>query len=209
MAGSPGAGKSEISRAFESIANTAVCRSIPEPGSVLRVDPDDFREYMPGYSGGNSALFNRAVSLITESVLDRAFKRLASFILEGTFSSESVAHKNITRALQKGYDVTIVYVYQHPLKAWSFVQSRELVEGRNIPSHDFIHKYFAARRTVISMKQHYGQRIAIDLIIQTDREAAYRPVSVQNIPSELIDLLIPEPYSETELINTIANRAMQ
>lgn len=209
MAGAPGAGKSEISKAFESIANTALPPSSPEPGHVLRIDPDDFRERLPGYRGGNSSLFNRAVSLITESVLDRAFKRRASFILDGTFSSESVAHKNITRALQKGYDITIVYVYQQPLQAWDFVQSRELVEGRKIPLRDFVDKHFAARKTVKAMKNHYGNCINIDLIIQTDRKTECRPLSVQNIPAELIDLLIQEPYSETQLIKIIATRAMQ
>lgn len=176
MAGAPGAGKTEVARAFESMANAITSPADQQPCRVLHIDPDAFRETLPGYSGVNSWLFNSAISLITESVLDIEFKRNISFILDGTLASESIAEKNISRALYRGYAMTIIYVYQDPRHAWRFVQSRELTESRNIPLNEFIHKHFAARRTVKSMKYDYGKRINIDLIIQfICSEPASRP----------------------------------
>ena len=61
MAGSPGAGKTEASKAF-----------LEEIGAdnVLRLDPDELRELIPGYTGDNSYLFHRAVSFIVERTLN-------------------------------------------------------------------------------------------------------------------------------------------
>ena len=50
MAGSPGAGKTEASKAL-----------IEEVGAFLRIDPDDFRPHIPGYTGQNSWLMQEAV----------------------------------------------------------------------------------------------------------------------------------------------------
>lgn len=209
MAGAPGAGKTEVAKAFESMANAVNSDADQQSCRILHIDPDAFREALPGYSGANSWLFNSAVSLITESVLDMAFKRGISFILDGTFTSESVAEKNIARALFRGYSATIIYVYQDPLHAWRFVQSRELVEGRNIPLDEFIHKHFAARETVKSLKYLYGNRINIDLIIQCDIIVMQKPLTIQNLPADLIDQLTPEPYSEKHLLSTLTTRVPQ
>lgn len=81
MAGSPGAGKTEASHALiEQLG-----------GPVLRIDPDDYRDRIPGYNGRNSNLFQRAVSRIVEKVLDEAFGKGQSFILDGTLSNYEVA----------------------------------------------------------------------------------------------------------------------
>lgn len=97
MAGSPGAGKTEVSKAMVE----ALEKGGLDVGGrrVLRIDPDDFRELIPGYSGGNSYLFQRAVTKILEKVLDRAFKKRVSFILDGTMSNLGVAKRNIDRVL--------------------------------------------------------------------------------------------------------------
>lgn len=63
MAGSPGAGKTEASRA---LAN--------ELGDFLIIDPDELRGLIPGYSGNNSWLVQDAVSRIVERILDMAFQ---------------------------------------------------------------------------------------------------------------------------------------
>ena len=77
MAGSPGAGKTEASQALiEKLG-----------GPVLRIDPDDYRKFIPGYNGKNSNLFQRAVGKIVEKVLDEAFGKGQSFILDGTLSN--------------------------------------------------------------------------------------------------------------------------
>ena len=63
MAGSPGAGKTEASKALAG-----------ELGGFLRIDPDEFRKSIPGYDGANSWLVQRAVTYLVEAVLDSAFK---------------------------------------------------------------------------------------------------------------------------------------
>nr|WP_306287611.1 zeta toxin family protein [Pseudoalteromonas sp. WY3] len=116
MSGSPGAGKTETSKAF-----------LEEIGAdnVLRLDPDELRELIPGYSGDNSYLFHRAVSFIVERTLDHAFKNKQSFLLDGTLASYDVAKKNIERSIRKGRQVLILFVYQKPELAWEFVEARK------------------------------------------------------------------------------------
>jgi hypothetical protein len=65
-------------------------------------------------------------------------KQRQSFLLDGTLASYEVAQGNIERALGKGRLVQILYVYQEPLLAWTFVQAREACEGRRILRKDFI-----------------------------------------------------------------------
>jgi UDP-N-acetylglucosamine kinase len=121
MAGSPGAGKTE--------ASIELLASLDGP-PVLRIDPDELRCEFPGYTGGNAWLFQRAVTVIVERIHDTALKQSQSFLLDGTLSNYSVAEGNITRSLNKGRPVQILYVYQEPLSAWKFVQAREQVDGR-------------------------------------------------------------------------------
>ena len=84
MSGSPGAGKTEASKAFLDEI---------EANNVIRLDPDDLRTYFPRYTGDNSFLFQSAVSLVVERTLDLAFKNNQSFLLDGTLSSVEVARK--------------------------------------------------------------------------------------------------------------------
>lgn len=78
MAGSPGAGKTE--------ASIELVGRFPE-WRILRIDPDELRELFPGYTGGNAWLFQRAVARVVDAVLDQAFHRRLSFVLDGTFAS--------------------------------------------------------------------------------------------------------------------------
>ena len=58
MAGSPGAGKTEASKAL-----------IQDFGNdILRIDPDDLRQEFEGYSGDNSWLFQASISILVEKI---------------------------------------------------------------------------------------------------------------------------------------------
>lgn len=198
MAGSPGAGKTEVSRALVEALEQLGEQQYPGPGGrVLRIDPDDFRERLPGYAGGNSWLFQAAVVAIVERILDRAFDKRLSFLLDGTLSSLDVARRNIDRALTHGRSVWIMYVYQCPQRAWEFVQAREITEGRNIPLDDFITQFFAARHNVITLKRLYGERIQVDLLIQGEGDMDEGILA--NVSVEQIDALIPQTYDEAGL----------
>ncbi|MEX1221128.1 MAG: zeta toxin family protein [Idiomarina sp.] len=163
MSGSPGAGKTEASKAFlEKIGATG----------VLRLDPDELRQYFPDYTGDNSYLFQSAVSLIIERTLDRAFGNRQSFLLDGTLSSLDVARKNISRALRKQRDVLILFVYQPPELAWEFVQAREKEEGRRILPETFIEQFLGSQAVVRELKKEFGDRIRVDLLIKANKGAA-------------------------------------
>lgn len=156
MAGSPGAGKTEASKAL--LAELG--------GGFLRIDPDEFRQEIPGYTGAGSALVHGAVSYLVAAVLDAAFRQRQSFLLDGTLSSYEVAENNVTRCLDKGRAVQILYVYQKPDLAWQFVKARERLEGRHIPPDRFVHQFFASRDVVDKLKVKFGKDIKIDVLLK-------------------------------------------
>jgi len=160
MSGSPGAGKTETSKAF-----------LEEIGAdnVIRLDPDELRELIPGYSGDNSYLFHRAVSFIVERTLDHAFKNKQSFLLDGTLASYDVAKKNIERSIRKGRQVLILFVYQKPELAWEFVEAREKLEGRRILPNIFIDQFFASQEVIRELKLNFGSQIQVDLLVKNNK----------------------------------------
>lgn len=191
MAGSPGAGKTESSRAL--VAELEGRRK--DGGKVLRIDPDDMRVHCPGYDGHNSQLFQGAVSIIVDKVLDLAHEQKQSFILDGTLANYGRALANIQRCLRKGRAVQILYVYQDPVMAWEFVLAREEEEGRGIPVESFIDQYFDAREVVNRLKRELGADIRVDLLLKP-HDASTR-VYQANI--EQIDHFVPETYDRAGL----------
>jgi UDP-N-acetylglucosamine kinase len=190
MAGSPGAGKTESSK--ELIAEFEA----KAPGTrILRIDPDDLRCEFPGYDGTNAYLFQGAVSIWTAKILDMAHDNGQSFVLDGTLSDYDRAKANITRCLNKGRVVQILYVYQDPLLAWRFVQAREAEEGRRIPPERFVVQYFAARRVVNALKDELGAQIKVDLLLKpTDSTPKIFRAGVDRI-----DYHVPEKYDPEKL----------
>ncbi len=185
MAGSPGAGKTEASLAL-----------LAQYGDkVLRIDPDELRERIPGYAGHNAALFQRAVSTLVNRVLDMAFKQSQTFLLDGTLTNYDIATKNIERSLDKGRLVQLLYVYQEPKQAWEFVQAREALDGRRVPPEQFIHQYFEARRVVNKLKTNFGRSISVDLLLK-NIDGTNRTYH-DNV--DRIDGHVPEKYDEPAL----------
>lgn len=185
MAGSPGAGKTEASvELLESIG-----------GAVLRIDPDILRAELPGYVGGNSWLFQEAVSILVDKILDVAFDQCQSFLLDGTLASYSVAERNIKRSVKRERDVQILYVYQDPQQAWQFVVAREALEGRRILVKDFINQYFAARSVVNALKVAFGKTVKVDLLLKNN-DGSHR---LFQAGVDKIDNHIPEKYDAASL----------
>jgi predicted ABC-type ATPase len=188
MAGSPGAGKTEASIELINLKGA-------DGAKVLRIDPDELREELPGYTGENAWLFQRAVIPIVERIHDRALDQQQSFLLDGTLSSYKVAEKNIQRSLTKGRTVQILYVYQEPHQAWKFVQAREAAEGRRIQPEDFVRQYFDARVVVNRLKGELGKRIQVDLLMKNnDGSHQFYRAGVDQIDNH-----IPEKYSVTDV----------
>jgi predicted ABC-type ATPase len=186
MAGSPGAGKTEASIALVNLfADT----------KILRIDPDELRKEFSEYSGGNSWLFQKGVSILVERIHDFAIDQRQSFLLDGTFSSIDIARKNVERSLKKGRFVQILYVYQNPFLAWGFVKAREEAEGRRIRKEHFIDQYFAARDVVNSLKLEYGGDVHVDLLLKhIDNSGRLYKAGVDKI-----DYHIPEQHTRADL----------
>jgi UDP-N-acetylglucosamine kinase len=132
----------------------------------LRIDPDELRCRFSAYSGSNSYLFQGAISILVDKILDNVHDNQQSFILDGTLAIYDHAYRNIKRCVDKRRKVQILYVYQDPIQAWTFVQARELEEGRNIPVNQFVRQYFAARDVVNALKSKFGTDLMVDLLIK-------------------------------------------
>lgn len=191
MAGSPGAGKTEI-------AKELISKFDPKP---VRIDADDFRQGMEGYDGNNSHLFQEAATTMVQKVLDRIYELekkgpAVPFILDGTFSYARTID-NLNRALKHGYAIDIYYVYQRPELAWAFTKARELAEGRVVPEDTFINAFLQARANIVEAKRRFGDRVQVSLIIK-DTDARNSQTYAYISEADLEELL-PNNYNEAEL----------
>lgn len=192
MAGSPGAGKTESSK-------NLIKKFSKNDSQILRIDPDELRCRIPGYTGNNSYLFHGAVSTLVSKIHDLALENGQSFVFDGTLSNTEKARENIKRSLKRKRFVQIFYVYQDPIQAWNFVQKRELIEGRRIEKEHFISHYFTARNSVNELKKEFGNDIQVDLLVKNiDGSDKYYK---QNI--DIIDNHVPEMYTVETLGNML------
>lgn len=129
MAGGSGVGKSE----------TAL--KISESEKIDVVDPDDVRKICPLYSGKNSHLFQKASSRGVSILMNYIFKNNLSFILDRNFANYYIQKRNIARAINRGYDIEIIFVYRDKNEAKAYTKQRENVEGRRVPDSVFETKY--------------------------------------------------------------------
>lgn len=193
MSGSPGAGKTESAK--------ELIQRFSNNNSILRIDSDELRCEFEDYDGQNSLLFQGPTSIIVDKMHDIALKQKQSFIFDGTLSNLDKSVENIKRSLSesRNRDVFIVYVYQDPIQAWEFVKRRASKDGRIVPKNVFIAQYFAARLNVNKIKELFGNRVQIDLIIKNidGTNLKYK----ENI--NVIDNYIKEKYSESNLITAL------
>jgi UDP-N-acetylglucosamine kinase len=192
MAGSPGAGKTEFSKNIISILEK------DSDHQVIRIDGDDIRSLLPGYTGDNSHLFQGAVSLVVEKIHDFVLLQKQSFVLDGTFSRYEKAVDNIKRSLDKSRRVFMFYVYQNPETAWRFTKQREKAEGRNIPKESFIDQFFGANETVSRIRREYDERVTV-FLVKKDFEKNTVDEVVKIKPNDLIDDYIKERYTKNNL----------
>ena len=185
MAGSPGAGKTEAS--IELIAKLG--------SPVIRIDPDELRDECPGYNRANAYLFQPAVSVLVEKIHDEALEQRQSLLLDGTLSNYDRARRNIERSIYRNRTVQILYVYQEPRLAWEFVQAREALEGRRIPTEQFIDQYFQAREVVNRLKAELGKAIKVDLLLKNNDNSQ----RMYQAGIDRIDTHVPERYSRSDV----------
>lgn len=192
MAGSPGAGKTEYSKNLVDILEK------DKKCKVVRIDGDELRERLPGYTGVNSHLFQGAMSAMVNSIHDATLRQKQSFILDGTFSKYERAADNINRSLLKNRFVFIFYVYQKPEIAWKFTQAREIVEGRNIPKDAFIRQFIGSRKTVSEIRKNFDKRVIISLVKKNFETHAVEGI-FEIKHGEQIDDCLGQGYTECDL----------
>ncbi len=192
MAGSPGAGKTEFSKALIEL--------IPEyKSSIVRIDPDEIRLWLPQYIPGKAELFQEAVSSGVSKLHDYVKSKSISFLLDGTFANLARARQNVQMSLDKNYAVKIQYVFQPPEIAWQFTQEREKVEGRNIKRESFISQYLNSRETVAIIKEEFGNLIEVDLI---ERDVIKNTNNILfNVDN--VDRYLSKKYSKSDLESLI------
>lgn len=186
MAGSPGAGKTEFSKSLIALIEN----SDQLKRGVIRIDGDDLRSLIPGYTGSNSYLFQGAVSIIVEKIQDYALKQRQTFVLDGTLADYEKAVRNVRRSLDKKRTVYIFYVYQHPEVAWRFTKAREATEGRHIPKPAFISGFLGARSTVACIRKEFGPEVVIFLVKKDfEKHVVETVVNIEPEGAEIDDLL--------------------
>ncbi|UWS52846.1 zeta toxin family protein [Enterococcus faecium] len=182
MAGSPGAGKSEVAIGLaENYDNHVI------------IDADYFRTQFPDYNGKNSSLFQKASSWLVEQAFRYVLDHGYSFILKDTFAILS-AEKNIIRALKNNFRVTIFYVYQDPKVAWDFTRKRELAEGRHVPKEMFINAFFKSRENIEKVKNRHPD-VLLHIIIKDYQN----DISEVHYAADNIQLVLPIQYTSKEL----------
>lgn len=182
MAGSPGAGKTEV-----------VSSLTDNYDNYVVIDADYFRTQFPDYNGSNSSLFQKASSWLVEQALKYVLERGYSFILDATFAVLS-ADKNIRRALKNDYSISIFYVYQQPEVAWQFTKKREEAEGRLVPKEVFINAFFKSRENIAKVKERHPE-IMLNIIVKDYQNN----ISETHFSADNIELLLPLQYTREKL----------
>lgn len=170
MAGSPGAGKTEFVRELKELEKKGQLAA-SEPFAVI--DPDAIRDFLPGYTGSNSHLFQNAISIGVTTLFNQVIKNKQNAIIDGTFSNYKHARQNVEKAIESNSGVMVFYIFQHPTVAWDFTQKREVVEGRRITQKDFIDKFIAAKDTVNKIKQEFGDKVFLNVVIKDYKDSVY------------------------------------
>ena len=182
MAGSPGAGKTEVASGLaENYDNHVV------------IDADYFRTKFPDYNGKNSSLFQKASSWLVEQSVKYVLENGYSFILDATFAILS-SEKNITRALKNDFRVTIFYVYQDPKIAWEFTREREIAEGRHVPKKTFINAFYKSRENIEKVKERHPE-VALHIIIKDYQNN----ISEIHFDTDNVGLVLSLRYTSKEL----------
>lgn len=190
LAGTPGAGKTELSK------------SLIEPfeNPVIRLDADEIRDMMRdiGYNGSNAHVFQAAVGGIVSNIIAMIIKNKQSVVVDGTFTYPNWQQR-IETALENNRIVEIYYLYQDPEVAWRFVKVREEKQGRYVPKHVFVDDYKKSIENVEQAINLFGERITVHFAKHNyEKKNKYVIVRVNSIVEH-----IPRMYTEEELMGLI------
>lgn len=186
MAGSPGVGKTEVSKRL-------IARFTQKP---VRIDADEIRVKCPGYEGSRAHIYQKAATKGVHILYDYALKKNINVILDGTFAYAK-ALDNIKRSLEYKRKVEIFFVYQDPLQAWDFTKKREAIEQRRVDKTVFIDAYFKSRENVNLAKEEFGKEIELNLMIKDfEKDLERLELNIQKIEPYIKKLYNREELEE-------------
>lgn len=186
MAGSPGAGKTEFSKRYMSIATDKKDSELKQWSQklnidiasvdclLIRIDVDEIREFFPQYRKtdnkkgmqGNAHIVQKAANKGLNIVRNYCLDNNISFLHDGTFGNYKTMKKIIKQSLRIGRDIHVFYLYLDPLEAWKFTKAREYIEGRNIIKEKFIEQYFNSQENVSKIKEEFEQKVKIHCVLK-------------------------------------------
>lgn len=197
MAGSPGAGKTETSKALIRLFS-----KFKPATKIVQIDADEIKEIIPQYNGHNSNVVQGASSLGVEKLYDYVLKNRQNVILDGTFANYNISKKNIERSINKNREVAIFYIHQDPIIAWEHTKKREKLEGRYVPKNTFIESYFLAKDNANKIKNMFKNKVYLYLI---DKHYQHRTeTSYQNVSN--IDYYIKFKYNKKQLKDKLCQK---
>ena len=186
MAGSPGAGKTEVSKSL-----IKRFQDIP-----VRIDADEIRKMCPEYKGSNAHVFQKAATKGVHILFDHSLDHKLNLILDGTFAYDK-AQDNVKRSLEHKRTVELWFVYQDPLKAWEVTKAREAEEFRHVSKEVFIKAFFEARRNIVNVKNIFDKDVQLNLLIKDyDKHEEDLKLSIR---ADELDGHIRNGYTESEL----------
>lgn len=188
MAGSPGAGKTEISKRLIQRFTTR----------VVRIDADEIREMFDGYTGYNSFIFQSACTIAVNNLFGHCLKRKMNLILDATFSYHG-SLENISESFKRNRTVEIYFIFQDPLVAWELTKRRERVEHRRVSKEMFIDSFLGAIEKVNLAKATFGDKLNLNLITKDFTTGFER----SEFKIERLDGYLPRVYSRGELEKAI------
>lgn len=197
-AGCSGAGKTEY----------ATYR-LTQDVNLLHIDTDRVRSFfIPiGYNGKNAEIFQPAASIGVEKLVDESLKKRLSIIHDTNFCDYSKQKKNIERCLNKGYEVTIVYVLVELSKAYTQVLARETAIQRHVPEKKIPETLIGSIKTTAQIKSDFGSDICLNVI---DRRYGLRKEHINIEKNDFEELVhIESIEAENDLLRYSMEESLQ
>lgn len=190
MAGLPGAGKTEFTKSW--IGNSGL--------KVVRLDMDEIASQIETYSPKKADKYRKAASALLNRTYDKVVNGKYDFIMDGTFGGGS-AVQDIKRAIEHGYRVKVVYIYQEPKLAWKYTVAREKIEHRAIRPDGFLEVYYRILDNLKSLDALSLEGVSIDLVV---KDAQNRTIKVhENISMKDIDQYVKVEYNKENLRKSV------
>jgi len=110
----------------------------------------------------------KTLNLTDEEIQKQAieyFKKNLSFILDTNLANFDVANKNILRALKRGYQIEIFYIFREYQSCKNMTKIREKKEGRVVGDEVFNKKAIGSLETFKQLLNEYKNNDNINLTI--------------------------------------------